>query len=575
MSQELRRRRLDTLLGLLARAHAGKSDERFDDALDALLDATPATAAAAFGRDTGSGPSAVRRLPPALALKPDGLAPALANMAERCLSTAAVVRLSDVRRDQDGIHGAKEFMSLGAHAALAVPIAGERSLEGALVLLFADSAMLDAETLAYIDGVARFSALCLERDRASENEAATRAELGAFSSMATMALSTESVVQDLRAPVSALAHQHEEMRAVVEQLSALASPHETVLDEGVRDLALLLSDMGSALMRVSALVAELGARSRNDQRPSDLRLAELVREAVSLTQPQFERRGILLVDDLDAECSTHGQRDHLTQVIVHLLLNAADAAQVSAPPRVWLRLAAESNQVVLTVEDNGPGVAAGQVAQIFKPFFSTKRPGQGRGLGLRICSEVVSAHGGHIEVAERTGGGACFRVHLPRTEGKPSVRAAEAANRDARRAMTEAQRVFLIDDDPVFSRSLQRALKPHDVRIAASASEAEIALLDPSYEPDLVVCDVLLPGANGDTVHLRVSERRPELSQRFVFVTGGALAKAEADYIRASGLLTLRKPLDVRTLLDLLGRSRDAIAGVRTLTQSDAPEAKG
>ncbi|HWA74786.1 MAG TPA: ATP-binding protein [Polyangiaceae bacterium] len=575
MSQELSRRRLDTLLGLLAGATAGQPGERLDDALDALLDATPATAAAAFDRDTASGPSAARRLPPLFALKPDRLTAALANLAERCLSTSAVTRLSDVRRDQDGVDGAQEFARLGAHTALGVPIAGERVLEGALVLLFADSAMLDAETLAYVDGVARITALCLERDRAGENEASFRAELGEFSSMATLALSTESVVQDLRAPVGALAHQHEELRAVVEQLASLSSPHETALNASVGELSELLKDMGTALTRVSALVAQLGARTGRDQRPSDLRLAELVRDAMTLTQPQLERRGILLIDELDSECSTHGRRDHLTQVIVHLVLNAADAAQVSAPPRIWLRLVPEPNQVVLTVEDNGPGVAAEHVAQIFKPFFSTKQPGQGRGLGLRICSEVVSAHGGHIEVAERAGGGACFRVHLPRADRKPSLRSAESATRDAPRATSEVQRVLLVDDDPVFSRSLQRALKPHDVRIAGSASEAEIALLDPSYEPDLVVCDVLLPGANGDTVHLRVSERRPELAQRFVFVTGGGLAKAEADYIRASGLLTLRKPLDVRTLLDLLSRSRDAIAGVRTLTHSDPPDAKG
>jgi DNA-binding NtrC family response regulator len=112
--------------------------------------------------------------------------------------------------------------------------------------------------------------------------------------------------------------------------------------------------------------------------------------------------------------------------------------------------------------------------------------------------------------------------------------------------------VFVVDDDPVFSRTMRRALKPHVVRTAGSASEAEVTLLDPTYKPDLVLCDVFLPGRNGDTLHSRISARRPELASRFVFVTGGALGRAEAEYLRNSGCPTLFKPVELKTIKDLL-----------------------
>ena len=114
------------------------------------------------------------------------------------------------------------------------------------------------------------------------------------------------------------------------------------------------------------------------------------------------------------------------------------------------------------------------------------------------------------------------------------------------------KQVLVVDDDPVFSRTLRRSLKPHDVKTCAAASEAQALLLDPGYTPDLVICDVFLPGANGNLLHSRVVKLRPEVASRFVFVTGGALGKAEADYLRSAGCTTLFKPVELHTLLELL-----------------------
>jgi signal transduction histidine kinase/CheY-like chemotaxis protein len=571
MTPELRLRRYQALLSLLERLNSAMPSEPLAEALDTLLDASSATAAVAFDRDTAGGPSAERRLQPELGARPVKLLKALAALAERSLSTTRAVRLADIRRDVDGIEGAEELATLGAHAALAVPILGERSVEGVLVLLFADSAMLDAETLGYIEGIAQLSALALERDRGNANEESVRQELGEAGRSATIALMTASVAQELRAPAAALALQHQELLAIAEQLSLLAGTDDPALSSSVSELCELASEMGAAIQRVGQSVDLLGARSRRDPGPTSLQLGELVREALALTRPQLDRLGVLVVVELDADCSTVGRRDHLTQVVATLLLNAADAAQITAPPRIWLRLVAEPSQVLLTVEDNGPGVARADVGEIFKRTYSTKHAGHGGGLGLKVCSEVVTAHGGHIEVAERPGGGACFRVHLPRAENQPSPRLAQPQRNISEPDPSDRHSIFLIDDDPVFARTLQRALRPHEVRTAGSASEAEIALLDPGYEPDLVVCDVLLPGANGDVLHARIVERRPGLAARFVFVTGGGLAESEADYIRASGLLTLLKPLDVRALLELLNRRPEAAGTVRTLTQSEHP----
>ena len=206
------------------------------------------------------------------------------------------------------------------------------------------------------------------------------------------------------------------------------------------------------------------------------------------------------------------------------------------------------------VEDNGPGVPDSAIPHIFKPFYTTKERGAGTGLGLKICTDVVSAHGGHIEVHERAGGGASFRVLLPRAREDSGLLALPVHGATARRARADAAqaRAGRRRRSGVFAHHSPFAQAARSARRAPPPPKRKRILLDPAYAPDLVLCDVFLPGANGNLLHSRIAKHRPEIARRFVFVTGGALGKDEASYLRASGCTTLFKPVELRSLLELL-----------------------
>lgn len=568
-SPALRLIRLEVLHDLSHRLAGESVGGYFGDCLDALLSGSAAKGAIAFNVDGRLELVADRGL--------DGSSRSLSALlrgastfAERCLATRKPAKSADLRVDRDGVDDAGEFLALGSACVLSVPVLDLRTPIAALVLLFPSPTEVDAETTLFASSIANLAALRTQRDRRAEAKLSTEQQ-EETAHMVSLGLLTATVAHELRGPAGALLLQQEELKRVVEQLDLLGGGADTAVGEAVAELAELSADIGTAVARVRDTVEQLSTVSRRDLAPEHVDLGEIVEESLSIAKPHFERRGILLSTSFEPSCYTIARRDNLAQVVINLALNAMDACEHSVQPEVTLRVEQAGEHVALIVEDNGPGVARSAIPHIFKPFYTTKQRGAGTGLGLKICSDVVNAHGGHIEVHERLGGGASFRVLLPRARDDSGLLALPIA--PATRAPLSPVRrkqVLVVDDDPIFSRTIRRSLKPHDVKTCAAASEAQALLLDASYAPDLVLCDVFLPGANGNALHARIAKTRPEIARRFVFVTGGALGKDEADYLRHSGCTTLFKPVELKSLLELLEDANPASGApntVKTLLQ--------
>lgn len=551
VQQALRLSRLDVLHDLSHRLAGESVGGYFGDCLDALLSATGARHAIAFTKDERLELIADRGLD-GTSRPLSALLRGASTLAERCLATRKPAKSADLRHDRDGVDDAGEFLALGCPTVLAVPVLDLRLPIGALVLLFPNPADLDQETLSFASSIANLAALRAQRDRRTEAKLSTEQQ-EETAHMVSLGLLTATVAHELRGPAGALLLQQEELKRLVEQLDVLDDGADTPIGEAVAELTELSTDIGTAVARVRDTVEQLSMVSRRELAPEHVQLGEVVEESLTVAKPHLERRGIALSTSFDPNCYTIARRDNLAQVVLNLTLNAMDACQHAAHPMVTVRVLEAGDHVALVVEDNGPGVPAAAIPHIFKPFYTTKQRGAGTGLGLKICADVVSAHGGHIEVHERTGGGASFRVLLPRAREDSGLLALPVPA-PTRVPVTPARRkhVLVVDDDPVFSRTIRRSLKPHEVKTCGAASEAQALLLDPAYSPDLVLCDVFLPGANGNLLHARIARQRPELARRFVFVTGGALGKEEASYLRHSGCTTLFKPVELKSLLELL-----------------------
>jgi two-component system, NtrC family, sensor kinase len=139
--------------------------------------------------------------------------------------------------------------------------------------------------------------------------------------------------------------------------------------------------------------------------------ADLLGHQMRLKQVRLDLR---LEPDLPRLQADEGQ---LRQVLVALLMNALDASTASGAVRV--ETAREGDAVRLLVADDGAGISPENLDKVFTPFFTTKPPGRGTGLGLAVCHGVVTAHGGKIELTSEVGRGTRVSVLLPVPEAAP------------------------------------------------------------------------------------------------------------------------------------------------------------
>lgn len=213
------------------------------------------------------------------------------------------------------------------------------------------------------------------------------------------------------------------LHQVKNPLSSLLLHAELLADERVTGADARLQEMVAAVLqegaRVGELLEELSAFAqgrRRDLQMGPVPLHELVAAAAASEQRAAAHEDIEVVvgrlDPVDVEADVY----FLRQALDNLLRNAREAlaehGAQAGRPRVSVSLRREGREAVVEVADNGPGIPSAERAAIFEPFRTTKH--RGMGLGLPVCREIATGHGGRLEVAEvRDTGGARFTLTLP------------------------------------------------------------------------------------------------------------------------------------------------------------------
>ncbi|MES1206953.1 MAG: ATP-binding protein [Pseudomonadota bacterium] len=356
------------------------------------------------------------------------------------------------------------------------------------------------------------------------------------------------------ANIEALAGQ---LRLIEERLREPADP--AAARRGLADLLfeanMILQESKEGMARIHRIVRDLGSFSHVDEEanaPVNVNLA--IESALGMLRNELKYRA-RVERELKASRSVRASGARLGQVFLNLILNAAQALDETQTKRNLVRVRSydEGADVIVEVADNGPGIPEEVLPRIFESFFTTKPRGMGTGLGLPISLGIVRSLGGEILVDTRKGDGATFRVRLPADEGSVPAQVTSPASAPTRGY--PRRRVLAVDDEALLLKAYRRMVgDAHELTTALGGHEA-LRLLERDSGFDVILCDLQMPEMSGMELHAAVRSRMPALSERFVFVTGGAFSSDARRFLEDSVAAVIQKPFRLEDLLALIERT--------------------
>ena len=289
----------------------------------------------------------------------------------------------------------------------------------------------------------------------------------------------------------------------------------------------------------AALAQQILAGSRRPPpAPTPVELNQIVGNVTRVLQPLLGDN-IELVTRLESELGLVSANPHqIGQVIMNLVVNARDAMPQGG--RLTIETANVSQVVMLAVSDTGCGMDNETRARLFEPYFTTKEPGRGTGVGLATVYDVVTQLGGQISVMSDAGAGSTFKIYLPRvleTAVETPVAPPGAS------APVDSKTVLVVENEREVRDLIREILQLQNyVVLEASDRDEALALCSQHADRiDLMVVDVGMPPSFADEWVTRVRAARPDV--RVLYVSGYLAEGGSVDAPRL-GLL-LQKPFTV------------------------------
>lgn len=367
-----------------------------------------------------------------------------------------------------------------------------------------------------------------------------------------------------------VAHRSERLAAIGTLISGVAHELNNPLN-AIRNFAqLMLMDarseddrealevMRNEADRAARIVADLrgvASQTAGSESRMPIDLNELARHVVQLRQYAAGAREISvslsLEDDLPP---VQVNRAELEEALLNLLVNAEEAIHEARDERrIEIRTRRVDAGVQLEIENTGRGIAPDDISRIFDPFWTTKGPGEGAGLGLSLVHRILTDQGGDVHVRSEEGSGAVFTLNLPA--------AAEAGGRSAPPLLGDPLRplrVLVVDDERALRGSIGQYLRRrgHTVDEAADGAAA-LRMMEDREAYDVILTDLRMPGIGGEELLTRLRAAGAGMERRAIVITGHADEAEQARIIAATSVPILIKPVSLEEIAETVERQAE------------------
>jgi two-component system NtrC family sensor kinase len=365
--------------------------------------------------------------------------------------------------------------------------------------------------------------------------------------------------------ISGVAHELNNPLTTVTGYAQLLQDDPSIPLAARRQIEHIYEDASRAARIVSNLLSFV---RREDTRRDFIDVNEALRALGQMLSYQMQTENVRLAFEYSNDLpQVVGDSHQLQQVFLNVINNAQQALHAW---RGGGTISLETKSVpvsgapgiLISIRDNGPGIAPEHLRRLFDPFWTTKQAGEGTGLGMSISLGIISRHGGRIWAESTLGHGAQFFIELPgapegeRPPSEPTAEASstrfaaqEATPQDQEKVSrqvddemeTGAQILVVDDEEPViFLMSEILGLDDHEITAAFNGGEALALLQERDF--DLIISDVRMPAIGGPTFFEILQTTRPDLLPRVVFVTGDTMSRSTQEFLQRAGRPMLAKP---------------------------------
>lgn len=370
--------------------------------------------------------------------------------------------------------------------------------------------------------------------------------------------------------------QGQKMQAIGQLAGGIAHDFNNVLTaiSGYCDLLLLDKDRRHAdyddLMEISEnagraaeLVQHLLAFSRRqklDLQP--ISLNEIVSQMSSLLNRLVGEKVALHFDRQTGLPRVMADARQLEQVFMNLIVNARDAMPEGGMINVTTRTERfddvfehddanipAGNYVIVEVSDTGIGMSRSAKRKVFEPFYTTKKTGEGTGLGLSTVYGIVKQTGGFVVVDSALGEGTAFKIFFPASDKVEDRRASKTPTDRPRDFRLEKAKILIVEDEEPVRIFATRALSQQGAEVMdVPSGEAALDLLKSAeFVPDVIVSDIVMPGMNGPDWVREARKTMPDLN--VIFVSGYSNMATINEEGRLDGADFLPKPYSLGDLI--------------------------
>ena len=343
------------------------------------------------------------------------------------------------------------------------------------------------------------------------------------------------------------------------ELALMDIPKESSLNDHLKQIV-------AAGLRAKKLVNQIFTFSRQTEvNPKPIQVSTIVREVLKLISASLPPT-IKIKQNIQSDALAMADATQIHQVVMNLCTNAyhamADEGGVIGVRVSEVRL--EKNQIradadldagrfiELTVEDTGYGIPIEARDKVFNPFFTTKKRGEGTGMGLSVTHGIVKRSGGQINFDSEPGKGTIFRVHLPVVTGETLFKAGEAYD-----LPNGSERILAVDDNDVQIDIIKQTLEKlgYDISIRTSGQGALNLLESQADEIDLVICSMTLPDYPGETLVASVYAAKADMP--VVLITEDPSGIDLEKFEKIGKINMIIKPIVMKALATLIRKILD------------------